>query len=167
MGKIPAAVCAAILGVAGLAAPAQAAAEPVTFFKFYGSGTGGKLYFPGTDKCLDAALEEIDRDGGKVQMWTCGFGGDEQEWRFEHSSDPYEGSLIINVANGKCLDVALEEIDLEGGKVQMYQCTGGIEQRWYVSPHQGDILVKSRATKGLLGVPSVYDGAPVGIYGKA
>jgi hypothetical protein len=166
MRKVTAALCAAILGVAGLAAPARAGDEPVTFFKLYGSGTGGMLYFPRTDKCLDAALEEIDRDGGKVQMWTCGFGGDEQQWRFE-PGDVGEGTLIINVANGKCLDVALEEIDKEGGRLQMYQCTGGIEQRWNVSPHQGDILISSKATKGLLGVPSVYDGAPVGLYGKS
>ncbi|MGW4209898.1 RICIN domain-containing protein [Lentzea sp. NPDC004789] len=165
MGNISAAVCAAILGVAGLAVPAQAADEPVTFFKLYGSITGGRLSFPGTGKCLDAALEEIDQDGGKVQMWTCGFGGAEQQWRFEYP-DESGGALVINEANGKCLDVALEEIDQEGGRLQLYQCTGGPEQRWELNPHQGDMLIRSQATTGYLGVPSVYDGAPVGLYGK-
>ncbi|MGW6448107.1 RICIN domain-containing protein [Lentzea sp. NPDC055074] len=171
MGKIAAALSVAILALTGLAAPARAADEPIVFSRLTGSiaGAGGKIYFqePGnrTDKCLDAALEEIDRDGGKVQMWKCGFGGDEQIWTWaEH---PLGGTQIINKANGKCLDVALEEIDQEGGRLQLWQCTGSIEQAWYVSPHMGDLFLDSRATKGSFGAPGDYDGAPVGLYRKS
>lgn len=167
MGKFSAALGVAILGVTGLAVPAQAADEPITFPKMYGSGRGGTINLPGTGgKCLDAALEEIDRDGGKVQMWTCGLGGAEQRWRYEYVGDSSGQAYVINEANGKCLDIALEEIDQEGGRVQMYQCTGSVEQRFTVVYHQGDLFITPVATKGFLGAPGIYEGAPIGIYAK-
>ncbi|WP_329789710.1 RICIN domain-containing protein [Lentzea sp. DG1S-22] len=167
MGKLPAALGAVVLLAAVLVVPARASAEPVTFPKLHGSGRGGTISLPGTGRCLDAALEEIDRNGGKVQMWTCGLAGDEQQWRYDHLPDIGAGAYIVSQANGKCLEVAPEELGAEGGRLQMWDCTGRVEQRWEVIHHQGDLFLTSKATRGVLGVWSVHEGAPIGVHGKS
>ncbi|GGU36528.1 RICIN domain-containing protein [Lentzea flava] len=168
MKKIPAAVCAAVLLVTALVAPAQAADEPVLFkwpFSGYGHvATPIMFRTPASGMCLDAALEEIDRDGGKVQLWTCGFGGDEQRWNLE--PHPLGGGFqIVSVANGKCLDAALEELEQEVTRLSLWQCTGGVEQLWQGGYHTGDLLIYSGAKwRSVFGAPGVYDGAPVSLH---
>ncbi|MEU0884715.1 RICIN domain-containing protein [Lentzea sp. NPDC005914] len=166
MGRLIAALSAVVLGVLGTTGTAQAADEPWLASGLWGSSAGEvRIQFARTDKCLDAALEEIDNNGGKVQMWTCGLGGDEQYWYAEYHEE-WGASLVRNKANGKCLDVALEEIDLDGGKLQMWDCTGNIEQRWTFQSHQGDLFMESMAVRGAFGAPSLTDGAPIGLYNK-
>ncbi|MEU4803276.1 RICIN domain-containing protein [Actinosynnema sp. NPDC023587] len=143
-----------------------AGAAPFTSGRYTAWGDG-RLELRGTGLCLDAALEEIDVEGGRVQLWTCGLGGDEQKWTpVSHG----RGTLLVNRLNGKCLDAALEEIDLEGGRVQMWTCgLGGDEQLWTFDSHQGDVFIDSRATNGKLGVgrlDDLHSGAPVGVWHK-
>lgn len=167
MGKITAALCAAILGMTSLTAPAQAADDPVLFNTpfdgIWWDTTQIKFRGPAAGKCLDAALEELDRDGGKVQLWTCG-SGDEQRWNVvRHPSG--SGSEIVNVANGKCLDAALEKLEEEVTPLSLWECSGGVEQRWSVGYHSGDLFVTHvHKSSDRFGVPSVYDGAPLSLY---
>ncbi|KJK45418.1 hypothetical protein UK23_26215 [Lentzea aerocolonigenes] len=162
-----AALSAVVLGVLGTTGAAHAAGEPWLSSGLWGSGSGySTIRFAGTDKCFDAALEDIGEDGGKVQIWTCGLGGDEQLWAPEYHEE-WGGTVVRNKANGKCLDVALEEIDLEGGKVQLYECTGNIEQLWRFDTHSGDLFLESKAVKGRFGAPSLTDGAQIGLYQKS
>ncbi|MBB5955750.1 hypothetical protein FHS29_002331 [Saccharothrix tamanrassetensis] len=157
------AACAALVTAA-----TPATADQVTGGRYWQHGDG-KLELYRTGLCLDAALEEIGRNGGKVQLWTCGMGGDEQRW--DAVQTDRGGQLLVNRLSGRCLDVALEEIDLEGGRVQLWDCGwGGDEQLWQIDRHQGDVFIDSRATRGRLGVrgqEDLRDGSPVGMWFKS
>lgn len=78
-------------------------------------------------KCLEVALEDLVKNGGKVQVWGCN-GSIQQHWRFD------EFGRIVN-EGGKCLDVNLPDLNTDGGKVQVWDCADVVQQKWTLTPN--------------------------------
>lgn len=84
-------------------------------------------------RCLDAALQSIQRNGTTIQLWDCN-GQQQQRWEA-----PLSGrGEIRNLASGRCLDAALQSIGRNGTVVQLWDCNGGDQQQWDVA-HPGNI----------------------------
>ncbi len=83
----------------------------------------------GDGKCLDVHYPDRFLNGGRVQIWDC-HGGINQQWHLE-------GGALVS-GNGKCLDVHHPDRFLNGGRVQIWDCHGGENQQWNV---EGSALV--------------------------
>jgi Ricin-type beta-trefoil lectin domain len=83
-------------------------------------------------KCLDADANYLSQNGDRVQLWDCN-GGDNQKWYLD-PANPQDGTQfhLRNVADGKCLDADANGINNNGDKVQLWDCSGGTEQKWRV-----------------------------------
>ncbi|GAA5152233.1 MULTISPECIES: RICIN domain-containing protein [Amycolatopsis] len=144
MRRIPAVLAIFVLVVAstGLslfwAAPANAT-SPYTTER---SGYNGR--------CLDADLNTMGTNGGKVQLWDCN-GQPQQSWT------PLRDATIRS-ANARCLDADLNRIGFNGVKVQLWDCNGQPQQRWFLqedgsirSGYNGRCLDADLATLGANG----------------
>jgi hypothetical protein len=73
-------------------------------------------------KCLEVVLEDLVKNGGKVQVSACN-GSIQQGWKID------ESGRLVN-GGGKCLDVHLPELTADGGKVQVWDCADVAQQKW-------------------------------------
>ena len=111
--------------------------------------------------CLDADRDTIKSDGTRIQVWTCTPNQTPQQWRFHkvgavNGMDRYQ---IINAEGGKCLDVDKPHMSENGAKVQLWKCTGVIEQEWFV---RNNTIVNAGGQKCLdVATPRTHDGAIV------
>ncbi len=78
----------------------------------------------GGGKCLDADSRDFRSNGGKIQVWDC-HDGDNQQWHFDNV-----GRLVNG--GGKCLDAdsVADAFRKKGGKVQVWDCHDEVNQRW-------------------------------------
>jgi len=75
-----------------------------------------------TGKCLDIHIEDLVKDGGRVQIWECN-NKTQQRWKFD------DQDRLVN-ESGKCLDVHVDDLNKDGGKVQIWECSDEIQQKW-------------------------------------
>jgi hypothetical protein len=73
-------------------------------------------------KCLDVHIEDLVKDGGRVQIWKCN-NEIQQRWKFDN-----KGRLVNE--SGKCLDIHVQDLKKDGGKVQIWECNDQIQQQW-------------------------------------
>lgn len=85
-------------------------------------GLGFKSFQSEGGKCLDVNIEDLVKDGGKVQIWDC-HNAIQQRWKFD------DQDRLVN-EGGKCLDVYVEDLAKDGGKVQIWECNDQIQQKW-------------------------------------
>ncbi|WP_169846821.1 RICIN domain-containing protein [Rhodococcus marinonascens] len=107
----------------------------------------GQIVNPHTEKCLNAAEVRVDGpvatdsdrlpNGTPVQITDCTgtATGTAQQWQIadEVTGGKPEGGAIINAASGRCLDVTDGE-SADGGRLQLWDCTGGFNQQWNFPP---------------------------------
>ena len=72
-----------------------------------------------TGKCLDVHGPDVQRNGGRVQVWDC-HGGANQNWQQR------DGALISST--GMCLDAPGAAAN--GGPIQISTCNGSPGQQW-------------------------------------
>jgi hypothetical protein len=97
------------------------------------------------NRCLDAATQNINSNGDKVQMWDCfndRFNHPNQWWLALNvlEENEYAGSTqLINAQSGLCLDVDNSRGFVNGAKVQLWQCFDDAgshpNQWWSFGPH--------------------------------
>ena len=99
--------------------------------------TGGNVGYPApasfaivSDRglCLDVHGPDLNRNGGRVQVWDC-HGGVNQTFYFD-------GGAVVSEA-GLCLDVHGPDLRKNGGRVQFWECHGGINQQWSYNERSG------------------------------
>jgi hypothetical protein len=84
------------------------------------------------DKCLDADANGIHNNGDKVQLWDCGrlTHPAEQTWQMFHVyGSPYDW-VFRNMANAKVLEADANGVNNNGGRVQVWDWWGGVNQIW-------------------------------------
>jgi hypothetical protein len=77
--------------------------------------------------CLDAATQTDNANGGKVQLWSCNGGADEQ-WYFKSVGSGW--GELVNRAHGLCLDASAQADGNNGDVVQVWKCLGDTNQLW-------------------------------------
>lgn len=82
----------------------------------------GPVVIHSGNKCLDINGPQVQVNGGRVQLWDCHRGAN-QQWRFERGR-------IISMANGRCLDLHGPDVGSSGGRVQVFDCNGSPNQLW-------------------------------------
>jgi hypothetical protein len=82
-------------------------------------------------RCLDAAVQSINSNGTKMQLWDCN-GGNQQGWRLD-SATLGQRTRIVNAHSGRCLDAAVQSINSNGTKMQLWDCNGGDQQLWVLN----------------------------------
>lgn len=95
---------------------------------------GSNIISMRSQKCLDVHLNDIGRNGAKVQQWDCkGASQTNQIWTLRPTGQYYQ---IVSVRSGKCLDVHLGDIGRNGAKVQQWDCYGmnQTNQLWILRP---------------------------------
>jgi hypothetical protein len=107
-----------------------------------------------TGLCLSVA--EGDPEGAVAQQQAC---GDKpgQRWRQVAAGDAV---TLVNVASGKCLDVANRGTD-DGARVQTWTCNNGPNQQWRPQPAAGGTLLVSVNSGKCLDVPDGQNGPGV------
>jgi hypothetical protein len=88
----------------------------------------------GGGMCLDADSGGLNKDGGKVQVWTCvSFYTEAQTWRFQKTKtvNGIEMGRIVNDGGKKCLDVDKPMMFKNGTPLQVWNCSDVPEQLWY------------------------------------
>ena len=78
-------------------------------------------------KCLEIHIEDLLKDGGRVQIWECS-GEIQQRWKLDDL-----GRLVNE--GGKCLDVHAPDMTKDGGKVQVWECSDVPQQKWKLDEH--------------------------------
>ncbi len=73
-------------------------------------------------QCLDAAAQTDASNGGKIQLWSC-LNGTNQNW-------VRQGNELVNQAHGLCLDAAAQTDGNNGGAVQLWSCVNDANQQW-------------------------------------
>lgn len=75
----------------------------------------------GAGLCLDTHARDLNRNGGRVQVWECN-GYRNQQWQFVNGT--------IRNGAGLCLETPRSQIRRNGGRVQVRRCNGRRQQRW-------------------------------------
>jgi len=83
--------------------------------------------------CLEVQAQQIDRNGGLVQVSSC-VGGVNQQWYFDRQK------RLRNRANDKCLDIDSATMDVNGGKVQLWACHDRSNQQWSPMYHPTSVV---------------------------
>jgi len=121
-----------------LAAAAMALLTLVAAPAAFADNHGPNMHLRNTatgNKCLDADLGTFG-NGGKVQVWDC-WGGANQQWVVDqdHCTNPGDGFNYCELRNQQnpsmCLDADANFIG-NGGVVQIWQCLGTTNQLWAV-----------------------------------
>lgn len=97
------------------------------------NGLAGPIRNQQSGLCLDADTNTIGRNGTKVQLWNCA-GGKNQDWNWTQTvpagRNQAAAGTLKNVASGRCLDADTGGNGGNGTKVQLWDCSGGINQEW-------------------------------------
>src|SRR5262249_9807458 len=112
-----------------------------------------QVLISGVGKCLDLNFADLNKDGGKVQVWDCN-GLIQQTWRFKNGS-------LINGA-GKCLDVYAPELHTNSGRVQVFNCNGSIQKKWKVK--NGNLMSGGGICLDVYRPEKYVDGAKVQVF---
>ena len=90
------------------------------------------------NRCLDADAGTIGGNGTRVQLWDC-WGGRNQDWSFDISQtgEGFPPAGIINTQGQRCLDADPATIGANGGRVYLWDCWRGPNQKWTDS----DVLI--------------------------
>ncbi len=78
-------------------------------------------------------------NAGQIAQQTC-TGVREQLWKVQSG---YGGSVLYNVANGKCLDMSLETTPANGTRTYQWDCKGTPNQAWSLKPQNGGYALSS------------------------
>lgn len=81
------------------------------------------------NKCWDADLNSINRNGTKVQLWDCNDQANHQIFRF--SVNPEGAIRFQNYASGRYLDADLNSINANGTTVQLWDFVAGAKNQWW------------------------------------
>jgi hypothetical protein len=103
-----------------------------------GTVSGGSTFYPFrlqyNGKCLDADANALNRNGTRIQLWTC---NNTAQQSFAFRTD---GSIVSATNTGYCLDADLNTIGGNGTRLQLWSCNGQPQQRWvFNSGGPGDI----------------------------
>jgi hypothetical protein len=84
-------------------------------------------------ECLDADTSMGGVNGNKVQVWQCNWQS-QQHWQLYRATSWGSGwYYIVNERYQKCLDADIGHgLVTNGTKVQLWTCTGGYNQVWYI-----------------------------------
>lgn len=83
-------------------------------------------------KCLDADANGLNNNGTRMQLWDCGrfTNPAEQTWDMLNVYGSTTDWVFRNLANGKVLDADANSVNNNGGKVQLWDWWGGVNQIW-------------------------------------
>ncbi len=81
-------------------------------------------------KCLDKSMDRGNYDGAPVYQYTCS-GEDNQQWHFVDVVPGSKWGWLVNVADGRCLDVRDVNYS-DGAPLQVWTCKNSWNQRWNV-----------------------------------
>ncbi|MFD5247460.1 RICIN domain-containing protein [Amycolatopsis sp. NPDC058340] len=81
------------------------------------------------NKCWDADLNTINRNGTKMQLWDCNLNADHQAFYITDNPEGY--SRFQNVASGRYLDADLNSITKNGTIVQLWDFIAGAKNQWW------------------------------------
>ena len=96
----------------------------------YGTNVLLKLKGSNDQFCMDASLDQREKDGNKVYVFKC-TGRENQRWAVTHDTNGQ--SLLIGLG-GYCLDVRGSRSTATGTPVELWQCHYGKNQRFNVLP---------------------------------
>ncbi len=117
-------------------------------WKFVSSGDGDNMYYiisnspqARASKYLEVSSHELGRNGGKVQMWDFNnrSTGDNQVWIVNQSGDGTFNFTNAH-ANGKgayALELSGNDLEKNGGKIQIWRNQGYKNQKWNLVPIGG------------------------------
>ncbi len=89
-----------------------------------------KLQGSNNQYCMDASLDQREKDGDKVYLFKC-TGRENQRWAVTHDTN---GQSALVGLGGYCLDVRGSQATGSGTPVQLWQCHYGKNQRFNVLP---------------------------------
>lgn len=116
--------------------------------------TSGEVYYirvPGTSNCLDVPGQSKE-EGMQLQQWDCNHSPAQKFVLNLIRDDVY---TIKNIGNGKVLDVATENIDKDGGKVQQWNgVVDAKNQQFNIVKRNGNFHITSVANGKLIWVDS-------------
>lgn len=81
------------------------------------------------NRCLDADLNTIGRNGTKVQLWTCNNTSANQAWYVRQIPEGYY--RFQNVYSGRYLDADLNTINRNGTVIQLWDFIGSAHNQWF------------------------------------
>jgi hypothetical protein len=87
-----------------------------------GSGSGSNAIVNAEGMCLDAHERDMNKDGGRVQVWAC----------TDHAAQRWQWGRNGSIVNrgGKCLEVDAPAMRNNGGRVQVWRCNDEPQQQW-------------------------------------
>lgn len=123
-------------------------------WKFVASGDEDNMYYiintsPQTKeaKYLEVASQEVGKNGGNVRMWannggSSGYYGANQVWIVNQSGDGYYNFTSAH-ATGRgayALELSGNDIDKNGGKIQIWRNQGYKNQKWKLIPVENNSI---------------------------
>lgn len=81
------------------------------------------------NKCWDADLNSINRNGTKMQLWDCNNTAAHQAFYITQNPEGY--FRFQNVANGRYLDADLNSMNRNGTIVQLWDYIAGAKNQWW------------------------------------
>lgn len=78
-------------------------------------------------KCLDADLNTINANGGRVQLWQCN-NSQQQQWIAYRNAEGF--IVLVNNLSNKCLDANPNTLYNNPAQVYLWECNGSPQQQW-------------------------------------
>jgi len=120
----------------------------------FGTNVLMKLQGSNNQFCMDASLDQREKDGDKVYLYKC-TGRENQRWAVTHDTN---GQSALVGLGGYCLDVRGSQSTATGTPIELWQCHYGKNQRFNLLP-TGQI--KEVESGKCLMAKSVADRAPI------
>lgn len=92
------------------------------------------------NKCWDADLNSINRNGTKMQLWDCNEYAAHQA--FYITQNPEGFFRFQNVANGRYLDADLNSINNNGTIVQLWDFIAGGKNQWWTATENAEGFIR-------------------------
>ncbi|MYV51644.1 RICIN domain-containing protein [Streptomyces sp. SID3212] len=85
--------------------------------------------------CLDADWGSIGGNGTRTQVWDCVASQTNQHWRMKPITNRPATYQVTVETNGRCLEGAMETINANQGKTQLWNCLGSsqVNQHWQIT----------------------------------
>ncbi len=93
-----------------------------------------------SNKCWDADLNSINRNGTKMQLWDCNDTAAHQA--FYITSNPEGFFRFQNVASGRYLDADLNSIGRNGTVVQLWDFIAGAKNQWWAATENAEGYIR-------------------------